>query len=574
MPTGTLRRVVAVIALFALGACATPEGPFAERHMIAAANPYAAEAGLEMLREGGSAVDAAIAAQMVLTLVEPQSSGIGGGAFLLHFAPGRPDRGVPPVLAAFDGRETAPRADDGNLFLGPDGRPIPFGERVVGGIPVGVPGVVRMLAEAHKRYGRLPWGRLFEPAIRLAEQGFVVSPRLHALIAADEHLKDFPAARQYFFTADGAPLPIGQVLRNQALADTLRQIADRGADAFYRGPIAADIVAAVQSAPVRPGKMTLDDLADYRVKVRAAICTPYRDWRVCGMPPPSSGAVTIGQILAFLEPYDMARIGTSSAQAVHLIAEASRLAFADRDQYLADPEFVRVPVAGLLDRSYLTTRGQMISTLGSMGHAQPGLPPDAGPTRYAPDQNALESASTSQLTVVDDNGNAVSLTTSVNLPFGSRLMVRGFMLNDQLTDFSARPAINGLPVANRVEGGKRPLSSMSPTLVLDRDGRLVLAIGSPGGRNIIGYVVRALVAALDQGMSMQHAVEAPNFVNRNGPTILERGTALEPLAEPLRALGHEVQIRPLTSGLYGVRVTRQGLEGGADPRREGVAIGD
>ena len=352
--------------------------------MIAAANPHAAAAGLEMLRAGGSAVDAAIAAQMVLTLVEPQSSGIGGGAFLLHFAPGRPDRGVPPVLAAFDGRETAPRADDGNLFLRPDGQPIPFGERMVGGIPVGVPGAVRMLAEAHKRYGRLPWGRLFEPAIRLAEQGFVVSPRLHALIAADEHLKDFPAARQYFFTAGGAPLATGQMLRNKALADTLRQIADRGADAFYRGPIAADIVAAVRSAPVGPSRMTLDDLANYRAPVREAICTPYRSWRVCGMPPPSAGAIAIGQILAFLEPYDMARIGTSSAQAVHLIAEASRLAFADRDQYLADPEFVRVPVAGLLDRSYLTTRGQMISTLGSMGRAQPGLPPDAGRIRYDP----------------------------------------------------------------------------------------------------------------------------------------------------------------------------------------------
>lgn len=577
-PTGTLRRVLAAGALLglatALASCATPEGPFAERHMIAAANPLAAEAGLEMLREGGSAVDAAIAAQMVLTLVEPQSSGIGGGAFLLHYAPGRPNRGVPPLLTAFNGRETAPLDDGPSLFLGPDREPIPFAERAVGGIAVGVPGVVRMLEEAHKRYGKLPWRRSFDTAIRLAEDGFKVSPRLHALIAADRHLKDLPATRRYFFTPDGAPLAVGTILRNPALAETLRLIADGGADAFYRGPIAADIVAAVQDSPVRPARMTLADLAAYKAPVRRAICAPYRVWRVCGVPPPSAGAVSVGQILAFLEPYDMARIGTGSLQAVHLIAEASRLAFADRDQYVADPEFVRVPVAGLLDRSYLKTRGQMISTLRGMGHAEPGLPPDSGPERYAPDQNALESTSTSHLTVIDDAGDAVAMTTSVNLPFGSRLMVRGFMLNDQLTDFAARPEMNGLAVANRVEGGKRPVSTMAPTMVLDRDGRLVLGIGSPGGRNIVDYVARVLIAALDQNMPLQRAVETPNFVNRNGPTVLERGTALEALAEPLRALGHEVQIRPLTSGLYGIRVTRQGLEGGADPRREGVAIGD
>jgi gamma-glutamyltranspeptidase/glutathione hydrolase len=577
-PTGTLRRVLAVFALFGLmsclASCATPEGPFAERHMIAAANPLAAEAGLEMLREGGSAVDAAIAAQMVLTLVEPQSSGIGGGAFLLHYAPGQPDRGVPPIVTAFNGRETAPRADGPSLFLGADRRPIPFAERAAGGIAVGVPGVVRMLEEAHKRYGRLPWERLFQPAIRLADDGFAVSPRLHALIAADRHLKDFPATRQYFFTPDGAPLPVGTTLRNPALADTLRSIAEHGADAFYRGAIAADIVAAVQGSPIRPGRMTLADLASYKAPVRRALCAPYRAWRVCGAPPPSAGAISVGQILAFLEPYDMAHIGTGSLQAVHLFAEASRLAFADRDQYIADPDFVRVPVAGLLDRSYLATRGQMISTLRSMGRAEPGLPPDSGPEQYAPDQNALESTSTSHLTVVDDNGNAVAMTTSVNLPFGSRLMVRGFLLNDQLTDFAGRPEVNGLAVANRVEGGKRPVSTMAPTMVLDRDGRLVLGIGSPGGRNIVDYVARVLVAALDQNLPLQRAVEAPNVVNRNGPTILERGTALEALVEPLQALGHEVQIRPLTSGLYGIRVTRRGLEGGADPRREGVAIGD
>ena len=570
----TVARVLAPLALAVLAGCATTDGPQATRHMIAAANPLAAGAGLVMLRAGGSAVDAAIAAQMMLTLVEPQSSGIGGGAFLLHFAPGNPARGEPPAIVAWDGRETAPKAAGGDLFLGADGAPVPFAERIAGGRPVGVPGAVRMLAEAHARHGKLPWRTLFEPAIRLAKRGFAVTPRLHAMIAGDKHLKRFPAARRYFFTASGEPLPVGHILRNPALADTLRRIADGGADAFYRGPIAEDIVAAVRNAPVNPGAMTLGDLAAYRAIAREAICAPYRTWRVCGMPPPSSGGVAIGQILAFLEPFDMARIAPNSVQAAHLIAEASRLAFADRNQYLADVDFVPVPVGGLLDPAYLAARGRLISAQASIGRARPGVPPGVGAARLAPDDDPLKAMSTSHVAVVDRWGNAVALTTSIAMPFGSRLMARGFLLNDQLTDFSPHPAIDGRPVANRVQPGKRPLSSMSPTVVTDRHGRLVLTVGSPGGLNIIGYVVKTLVAALDWGLPMQDAIALPIIVNRNGPTFLERGTEAADLAAALVRLGHRPELRRLGSGLHGIRVVAGGYRGGADPRREGVAAGD
>lgn len=574
--TATLGRTVVPVLLgvLVLAGCATPEPPLPRRHMIVAANPHAAEAGLAMLRAGGSAVDAAIAAQMVLTLVEPQSSGIGGGAFLVHFTPGDPERGVAPRLSAYDGRETAPKAARPALFLDADGEPIPFGARATGGIAVGVPGVLAMLELAHRRHGRLPWQQLFGPAIRLAEKGFPVSPRLNALIAADRHLRDFPAARRYFFTPQGSPLPVGYLLDNPELAETLRRIAEGGAQAFYRGPLAGDIAAAVQSAARRPGTMTARDMAGYRAKERQVLCGAYRAYRVCGMPPPSSGGVAIAQILAFLEPYDLGRMAPLSVQAVHLIAEAGRLAFADRNQYLADPDAVRVPVAGLLDPAYLHQRGGLISTLRSMGRASPGVPPGAGAARLAPDDDNAKAVSTSHLTAIDDRGNAVAMTTSAGLPFGSRLMVRGFLLNDHLTDFAARPGVDGRPVANRVAPGKRPLSSMSPTVVTDGDGRLVMALGSPGGLNIIGYVTKTLIAALDWNLSMPDAVALPNFLNRNGPTLLERGTAVEALAAPLEALGHRVGTRTMTSGLHGIRVTPRGFDGGADPRREGVALGD
>ena len=560
---------IAALALVSLlaASCTAPGSGLPQRHMIAVANAHAAAAGRAMLRAGGSAVDAAIATQMVLTLVEPQSSGIGGGAFLLHY------RAADASVDAYDGRETAPAAATAGMFLGADGKPRKFLDAVVGGRSVGAPGVLRMLALAHKAHGRLPWARLFRPAIDLADKGFAVSPRLHRFIGRAKHLRDFAATRRYFFTAAGDPLPAGTRLRNPALADTLRRIATGGAGAFYSGAIARDIVRAVRTAPRNPGGLSVADLAAYGAKRRAPLCRPYRVWRICTMPPPTSGGITTLQILGMLERFDMAALKPGSAQAVHLIAEASRLAYADRAIYIADPDFVTVPVAGLLDPAYLARRGESISAARSMGTARAGVPRRTARGMMGADDSA-ELPSTSHLSVIDGDGNAVAMTTSIENIFGSRLMVRGFLLNNQLTDFSFRPAVGGRPVANRAAPGKRPRSSMAPTLVLDRAGRLVMTVGSPGGSRIIAYVVKALIATLDWRLAMGEAFALPNFANRNGPTDIEAGTALAAAAPALEALGHTVRPRRLGSGFHGIRVTPDGLDGAADPRREGVALGD
>jgi gamma-glutamyltranspeptidase/glutathione hydrolase len=554
--------VALAVALSIQGALAGPPAR-AERQMVAAANPLAAQAGLDILRAGGSAADAAIAAQLVLNLVEPQSSGIGGGAFLLHYG------GETRDLAAYDGRETAPAAATPELFLTPEGAPMKFWDAVVGGRSVGVPGLLRMLELAHGDHGRLPWARLFEPAIQLAERGFAVSPRLAGLIANDKHLKTFPETAAYFFGADGAPHPVGHVLKNPAFARTLRRVAAGGAAAFYNGPIAREIVAAVNGAAGNPGAMTLDDLSGYTAKRRAVLCRPYRAWRVCGMPPPTSGGIAVLQILGILQSFDLAALEPNSAEALHLIAEASRLAFADRNRFLADSDFVPVPVTQLLDRAYLARRAKLISPATTLGKAEPGLPTQKGAMPAQADP-----PSTSHLAVVDSTGNAVSMTSSIESAFGSRLMAGGFMLNNELTDFAFRPEAEGRAIANQVEAGKRPRSSMSPSLVLDKDGRLVLALGSPGGSRIIGYVAKALIAHLDWGLDVQAAIALPHAVNRNGATDLEADTPVATLKPALEALGHEAKVRKLTSGLHGIAVTPNGLEGGADPRREGIAVGD
>lgn len=538
----------------------------AAHRMVVAANPLAAEAGAEILRAGGTSLDAAIAVQMVLNLVEPQSSGIGGGGFLLYFD--AQDGGI----TAYDGRETAPAAATADMFLQPDGTPMSFYDAVVGGLSVGVPGVLRMLEAAHRDHGRLPWARLFDPAIRLAERGFAVSPRLHELIADDDHLRTSPAATAYFYGTDGAPLPVGTILKNPTLADTFRRIAKGGADVFYSGPIAADIVAAVRFAPRRPGRLALADLASYRPKRTTALCRPYHENQVCSMPPPSSGGVTTLEILGLLEGEDLAHMPPESIAGVHLIAEASRLAFADRDRYVADPDFVQVPVDALLSPSYLRQRAALISPVHSLGIAQPGRVPDQSGEATPPRQ--LEPVSTSHMSIVDGEGNAVSFTTTIENAFGSRLMVRGFLLNNQLTDFSFRPTVDGRPVANAVAPGKRPRSTMAPTIVLDRGRHLAMAVGSPGGSAIIGYVVKTIIGVEDWGLDIQSAVALPNFVNRNGATELESGTPIEALAPGLRALGHEVKLVPMTSGLHGIAIDPSGLTAGIDPRREGAGIGD
>jgi len=538
----------------------------APHFMAAAANPLAAEAGRDVLAKGGNAVDAAIAMQMVLNLVEPQSSGIGGGGFLLYY-----DAATGEVTA-YDGRETAPQAATPDMFLTAEGKPKDFYAAVVGGGAVGVPGIVAMLEMAHHDHGKIPWGQLFQPAIRMAERGFPVSPRLHELIAGDKHLKTFARTAAYFFHADGSPRAVGENLRNPALAETLRAIASGGPEAFYDGPIARDIVAATRSVASNPGRLAESDFAHYRAKRRAPVCGPYRRWRVCGMPPPTSGGVTLLEMLGMLQAFDLKALGPESPAAVHVIAEASRLSFADRNRYLGDPDFVRAPVGLLLDPLYLARRARLISPVRAMKRVWPGRlgAASAAPAAVLADSPA---ASTTHISVVDADGNAVTFTSSIESAFGSRLMVDGFLLNNELTDFSFRPVIDGVPAANAPAPGKRPLSSMAPTFVFDGDGKLVLAVGSPGGQSIIGYVLKTLVGVLDWGMNVQEAIDLPNFVAKGGALEIEKGTKLANLKAGLEAMGHKVETRKLTSGLQGIAVTPGGLEGGADRRREGAARG-
>ena len=541
----------------------------AHRFIAVTANPHATDAAYAILKRGGSAVDAAIAAQLVLGLVEPQSSGIGGGAFMLvHDA--RRSR-----LVAYDGRETTPAAATPGRFLNADGTPMTFPDAVASGLSVGVPGVLRMLELAHRRHGRLAWAELFAPAIALADGGFRVSPRLAALIAADRHLKANPRASAYFFDADGRPLAAGALLANPAYAATLRAIARGGADAFYRGPIAEDIVAAVRAHPARPGDLALADLAGYRAIEREPVCGSYRRHRVCGMPPPSSGGTTVLAILGMLEPYDVASMGAASFWGVHFMSEAGRLAYADRNAFVADPAFVDVP-GGIVDRDYLRERSREIRATATLSRAAAGDPPTerARKAAYAP-AGAAELPSTSHLSIVDARGDAVAMTTSIEDAFGARLMTAGgFLLNNQLTDFSFEPAVGGRPVANRVEPGKRPRSSMAPTIVYDPAGRVAFVVGSPGGSAIINYVAKAIVAAIDWRLDPQAAVALPNFGSRNGPTELEQGTSVAGLADRLRALGHDVSVLPLVSGAGAIARTRDGWAGGADPRREGAVRGE
>lgn len=561
----------------------------ARRHMAAAAHPLAAEAGREMLREGGSAIDAAVAMQMVLGLVEPQASGIGGGAFILYWDGSK--------LAAIDGRETAPREANERLFLNFDGKPKAFAQAQLGGLSVGTPGALRALELVHRRHGKLPWARLFEPAIRLAEQGFPISPRLEVQAgAASKALAGTdPAIAAHFLQADGTPKKQGSLLSNPAYAQTLRSIARGGADAFYRGPIASEIVAKVRTHRGNPGLLDVADLQGYQAKERTPVCTDYRRWRVCGMPPPSSGGIAVAQILGVLQYRDLPAVpplgtpgatGAAAAEpqadAVHVVAEAGRLAFADRGLFVADSDFVPVNVAGLVDPGYLQQRGALI-TARSMGKASPGTPPGS-PVAFAPDPSPLRSA-TSQLVAVDAQGQAISMTTSIEAQFGSHLMVGGFLLNNQLTDFSfspAEPDAQGVmrPVANRVQGGKRPRSSMAPTMVFDRQtGQLVQVVGSPGGSQIISYVAKMLVATLDWNIGVQDAINFPNFGSRNGPTEVERGLVNPALVEALKARGHQVAEIEMTSGVQAIvrSAAPDGSAqwaGGADPRREGVVLGD
>ena len=608
MPTPRLFALSALAAAALLAGCAssshfrytpppaapiTPEGGSGwtdkpgwatEKFAVAAANPLATDAGYQVLKAGGNAIDAAVAVQMVLSLVEPQSSGIGGGAFLLHSS-GR-------ELVAWDGRETAPAAATEKLFIGADGKPMPFYDGVVGGRSVGVPGTVRMLEQAHRAHGRLPWAQLIQPAIQLAEQGFQVSPRLATMLANEKHLIKDPVAAKYFYDAAGKPWPVGHVLKNPELAEVLRGIAARGSAALLQGPLAQAIVDKV-TRHANPGKLTLADLANYQPKRRAPLCHDLaaagKTVEVCGFPPPSSGAIAVGQILGILAQTPAAAMkldgaGLPTADWLHYYTEAARLAFADRAQYVADPDFVQPPAGSwmsLLDPAYLKSRAALIGAQ-SLKVAQPGQP-GAVKTSFAPMPEQPEYG-TSHISIVDAHGNALAMTTTIEDAFGARQMVKGFLLNNELTDFSFAPTgADGQPIANRVQPGKRPRSSMAPTLVFEKNadgsrGPLLMSGGSPGGALIIHYTAKTLHGVLNWGLTPQQAINLPNFGSTNGPSLLEEKKFPPATVEALRTRGAEVREMNMTSGLQAI--TRANVHGkpmwlgGADPRREGVVLGD
>ena len=614
-----MKRLLTSVALACLlAACATVPAPFVytapaqpegssgytakpgwatTKFAVAAANPLATDAGLQVLRAGGSAIDAAVAVQMVLTLVEPQSSGIGGGAFLLHSTGSK--------VEAFDGRETAPAGVDEKLFIGADGKPMAFYDGVVDGRSVGVPGTVKMLEVAHQQYGKLPWAQLFAPAIALAESGFKVSQRLATLLKDEKYLKADPTAAAYFYNADGSPLAAGTLLKNPALADVLKQIAAKGSSAMHEGSVAQAMVKKIQGHPTNPGKLAMADLASYQVKKREPICSDYyaahSAYKICGMPPPSSGAIAVGQILGILANTDAAMLPpvegmggvpgttgqTPSADFLHLYTEASRLAFADRAQYLGDPDFVTAPGGNwmsLLEPSYLATRAKLIAQQPggqSMKIAKAGVP-GAVKTSYAPMPDQPEYG-TSHISIIDGFGNAIAMTTTIEDVFGARQLTDGgtgkaggFLLNNELTDFSFAPTdADGKPVANRVQPGKRPRSSMAPTLVFDKaTNQLVMSGGSPGGALIIHYTAKVLFSTLNWGLNAQQAIDLPNFGSLNGPSLLEENRFAPATIEAIRARGAEVREQKMTSGLQAIQKTEKGFFGGADPRREGVVLGD
>jgi gamma-glutamyltranspeptidase/glutathione hydrolase len=554
-----------MVAAVAPAAAAHPPTSLASTHMVAAANPMASEAGLAILRAGGSAVDAAIAVQMVLGLVEPHSSGIGGGGFLLHYdARSR-------QVTAWDGRETAPAgATDAMLLAGG-----------TSGASVGVPGVMRVLEAVHRRHGTLPWRELFAPAIKLADDGFPVPPRLaRVLVSTEAVLRGDPQARAIYFTDDGAPRKQGEIMRNPALAATMRLLADGGADALHRGSLAAEILAAVRREP-RPGPMTLEDLAAYQPLQRTPLCRPVRGGlTICGMGPPSAGTIAVLQMLHLAWPDGAPSERRCETMPEHVLAEAGRLAYADRDHWVADPAFAAVPVDGLLDERYLARRRATITPCGSLGTAKPGHPPGTSASLPAAAPVKPE-AGTSHMAIVDREGNAVSFTTTINAGFGARRVAGGFPLNNQLANFSRAPLVDGRPVANRVEPGKRPRSSMTPLIAIDRHGRFVFALGSAGGAHIIGDVAQTALRLLhDERETLQEAIAVPRVLNRNGVTELELYPAAAEIAEQLRARGHDVAIAAHHRGLHGIRARYDssgrflGYEGGADPRRDGKAMGE
>jgi gamma-glutamyltranspeptidase / glutathione hydrolase len=563
---------LSLVSVLGAGGCADPpelgpleaEATIATRHMVSAANPIAAKVGLAVLRSGGNAVDAAVAVQAALTFVEPSESGIGGGGFMVHFD------AVSRTLTVYDGREQAPRAASPERFQ-LLGWPVPRWVAVPTGRSVGVPGTLRMLEQAHAAHGVKPWGELFAPAIELAERGIPMPPRLQQQVASDHSLRLFRDTRHAFVRPARAREP---TLRSPDLARTLATIAEHGADAFHAGPIAESIVEAARGRWPWPSDMTVEDLAGYRALAREPLCGGYRGWMLCGPPPPSSGTLAVLQILGMIERFDLAALEPASVEAIHIIAEATRLALADRFHYVGDPAFVAVPAAALIGPGYLARRGRLIEPARAMGRALPGEPGGRVVIEDVPPAEEHDHGGTSHFTIVDAQGNAVSLTGSIEAPFGSRIMAAGFLLNNQLTDFAFRPVIDAFEVPNAVAGGKRPTSSMAPLVVLGGSGELRLLVGSRGGARIIGHVVKTLVAVLDWELTLQEAIAMPNFLQAGERLELERGTPLEAHADALRRLGHEVAIVRLVSGTNGIERRAEHWSGGADPRIGAFAAGD
>ncbi|CAM3832550.1 gamma-glutamyltransferase [Vibrio aquimaris] len=534
--------------------------------MVTAANPLATQAGANILKQGGNAIDAMITTQLMLGLVEPQSSGIGGGAFLVYWDAKQ------KKLTTYDGRETAPLAATPQLFQDEHGQPMQFYDAVVGGRSVGTPGVVKLMWETHQKYGKLKWEQLFEPVIQVAKQGFAISPRLATLISKDaKRLSRFPATKAYFFNPDGSAKKQGTILKNPAYANTLSSIANHGADAFYKGKIARDIINTVKSAQGNPGVLAQQDFDTYKVKQREPVCSAYQSYDICGMGPPASGALTINQILTMTQEFDLQTWGPESAKSWQVIADASLLAFADRGMYMADEDFVPMPTQGLVDSEYLKQRAKLITPGKALENVSAGSPPWSYAHQQSPDES-IELPSTSHFNIVDNEGNVVSMTASVENAFGSRLMTNGFILNNELTDFSFRTHNNGKPIANRLEPGKRPRSSMAPTIIL-KDGKPYMAIGSPGGSRIIGYVAQAIIAHTQWGMDIQQAINQAHVLNRFGTLDIEQGTSAEELKPELERMGFEIKVGDLNSGLHAILINGRQLEGAADPRREGTAIG-
>jgi gamma-glutamyltranspeptidase/glutathione hydrolase len=552
----TLFAIAALAVFFAQPVAAENIG------VTSSADPRVTDAGMEMLRQGGSAADAAMAMMLTLTVVEPQSSGIGGGGFLLY------QDNAKGILSTINGRETAPAAATSDRFVGPNGKPLGFLEAFQGGRSVGVPGNVQLMAQAHQKWGKLPWATIFKPAIRLSQKGFIVNKTLESRLAAIQGLwPNFDEARTTYWR-DGKPLKAGMTFKNPKLAATLALLAKKGSDAFYTGPIASQIVYAVTTSKLSPGDMTMTDLAQYRAKEQQAVCAPYRVYVVCGMAPPSSGATTVLQILGTLQRFDLSAIGKDSPQSWYLIGQAMQLAYADREKYLGDDAFVNVPVAGLLNPEYIKERSALIDPEKARADYPAGNPPGAAPRTAA---ISSEVAGTTHFTAVDKNGNIANMTSTIEGPFGSQLMAGGFFLNNELTDFTFAPEKDGAPVANRVVGGKRPLSSMAPTVVFDRDGRAVLALGSAGGKRIIMHVTKTLIGVIDFGLPLQQAIDLPNMYFGGGGLEVEQNSMLSAMADGLGKFGQKVRPVDLGSKVNGAQRIGNSWTGAADPRSEGTS---